>query len=33
MHVLLGEGTDVETAVLCGLVGHEITEFSRYETI
>ena len=28
MHALLGDGTDVETGVLSGLVELEITEFS-----
>ena len=28
MVLLVGDGTDVETAVLSGLVGLEITEFS-----
>ena len=28
MHALLGDGTDVETAVLSVMVGLEITEFN-----
>ena len=33
MVLLVGDGTDVETGVLSGLVGLEITEFSGRGTI
>ena len=33
MDLLVGDGIDVETTVLSGLVGLEITEFNEKKTI